>query len=69
MTVIHEMSAVIWVSNKDLGDGVILALIDYGVHHNTVLMVGFESGAIKFLDSNQVVLTRNDTLGINVKKP
>lgn len=65
MTAIHEMQQTIWVTNEKLGDGVIIAIIDYGVHHNSVLMVGFESGEIKFLDTNQVKLTRNDTLGIN----
>jgi hypothetical protein len=58
------MQQTIWVTNERLGDGVIIAIIDYGVHHNSVLMVGFESGEIKFLDTNQVKLTRNDTLGI-----
>lgn len=64
MTTIHEMNQVIWVTNEKLGDGIIIAIIDYGPHHNSVLMVGFESGEIKFLDTNQVRLTRNDTLGI-----
>lgn len=64
MTAIHEMQQTIWVTNEKLGDGVIIAIIDYGVHHNSVLMIGFESGDIKFLDTNQVKLTRNDTLGI-----
>lgn len=69
MTTIHEMRQVIWVTNERLGDGVILAIMDYGAHHNSVLMVGFESGEIKFLDTNQVKLTRNDTLGIGASKP
>lgn len=65
---IHEMQQVVWVTNETLGDGVIMAIIDYGAHQNSVLMVGFESGDIKFLDTNQVKLTRNDTLGIGVKE-
>lgn len=64
VTTIHEMQQVIWVTNDKLGDGIILAIIDYGPHHNSVLMVGFESGEIKFLDTNQVKLTRNYTLSI-----
>ena len=62
---IHEMQQVVWVTNERLGDGIILAIMDYGAMHNSVLMVGFESGEIKFLDTNQVKLTRNDTLGIS----
>lgn len=58
------MTRVIWVTNEKLGDGIIMDIIDYGVHHSSVLMVGFESGEIKFLDTNQARLTRNDTLGI-----
>lgn len=69
MTTIHEMNQVIWVTNEKLGDGIIIAIIDYGPHHNSVLMVGFESGEIKFLDTNQVRLTRNDTLGIGQQPP
>lgn len=64
---IHEMNQVVWVTNETLGDGVIMAILDYGIMQNSVLMVGFESGDIKFLDTNQVKLTRNDTLGIGVK--
>lgn len=30
--IIHEMQQVIWVTNEKLGDGVILAIIDYGEH-------------------------------------
>lgn len=66
---IHEMNQVVWVTNETLGDGVIMAILDYGIMQNSVLMVGFESGDIKFLDTNQVKLTRNDTLGINSKQP
>lgn len=66
---IHEMNQVVWVTNETLGDGVIMAILDYGIMQNSVLMVGFESGDIKFLDTNQVKLTRNDTLGINAKQP
>lgn len=30
MTTIHEMQQVIWVTNEKLGDGIVLAIIDYG---------------------------------------
>lgn len=40
-------------------------MIDYGPQANSVFMVGLEDGNVKFFDTNQVVLSRNDTLGIN----
>jgi hypothetical protein len=58
------MSQTIWVDTP-LGCGYIILLMDYGAQDNSKLMVGLESGDIKFFDTNQVKLTRNDTAGIN----
>ena len=61
---VHEFKQILWVS-AELGDGIVICLIDYGPQANSVFMVGLEDGQIKFFDTNQVVLSRNDTLGIN----
>lgn len=61
---IHEMRQTIWVDTS-LGCGYIILVMEYGAHDNSKLMVGLESGEIKFFDTNQVKLTRNDTAGIN----
>lgn len=61
---VHEFKQILWVSTE-LGDGIVICLIDYGPQANSVFMVGLEDGQVKFFDTNQVVLSRNDTLGIN----
>lgn len=65
---IHEFQNVVWVDTP-LGTGYIMLLIDYGPQNNSNLMIGLESGDIKFLETNQVKLTRNDTMGINSPSP
>jgi hypothetical protein len=61
--VTHEFKQVLWVSTP-LGDGVAILHLDYGIHQNGVLLVGLESGELKYFDTNQCKLCRNDTLGI-----
>lgn len=66
MTNTHEFQQVMWVSTP-LGDGVMLLHIDYGIQHNGTLLVALEDGQLKYFDTNQVKVCRNDTIGINKK--
>lgn len=68
MTVIHEISQILWV-NTPLGDGQALFLIDYGPHENTIWVIALEEkGIIKHFNSNQITLCFNNTFDINTKK-
>lgn len=67
MTHVHEFQQVIWLATP-LGEGVALLHIDYGVQHNGTLLVALEDGELKYFDTNQVKLLRNDTLEIGVQK-
>jgi len=67
MTHVHEFQQVLWVTTP-LGDGVVILHIDMGIQHNGTLLVGLESGQMKYFDSNQVRMCRNDTLGIGVER-
>jgi len=60
----HEFKQVLWVSTP-LGDGIAILHIDYGPQHNGTLMVALESGEIKYMETNQVRMCRNDTAGIS----
>ena len=65
MTVIHEIQQTIWV-NTPKGIGHALFIIDYGIHQNTVWVVCLkETGKILHFDSNQLTVTKNNTLEIN----
>jgi hypothetical protein len=64
---IHEFKQMLWVSTE-LGDGIVICLIDYGPQANSVFMVGLENGEIKFFDTNQVRMCSNHTFGISVQK-
>jgi len=63
MTVIHELSQILWVSTP-LGDGIVITITDYGPQANSVFMVMLENGEFKFFDTNQCVACKNDTLSI-----
>lgn len=64
---VHELQQVLWVTTP-LGDGIAVLHIDYGVQHNGTLLVALEDGQLKYFDTNQVRVCRNDTIGINVKR-
>ena len=53
---IHEIQQVLWV-DTELGKGIALFLMDYGMQNNTVWVVALkETGEIKHFDSNQIRL-------------
>jgi hypothetical protein len=65
MTVMHEIQQTIWV-NTPKGVGHALFIIDYGIHQNTVWVVCLkETGKILHFDSNQLTVTKNNTLELN----
>ena len=64
---IHELKQPIYV-NTDLGKGIALFIIDYGINLNTCWVVCLlETGEVKHFDSNQIRIERNDTYKINLK--
>jgi hypothetical protein len=61
----HEIQQTIWV-NTPKGVGHALFIIDYGIHQNTVWVVCLkETGNILHFDSNQLTVTKNNTLELN----
>jgi len=65
MSLIHEVQQVLWVTTPH-GDGVVLFIMDYGPHENTIFVVALEeSGMIKHYNSNDVKLCKNNTFNIN----
>jgi hypothetical protein len=67
MTAIHEIQQVMWVDTPH-GIGQALFLIDYGPQNNIIFVVALENdGSIKHYDTNQIFLSTNYTLNINVK--
>jgi len=66
MTVMHEIQQVLWV-NTPHGMGQALFIIDYGPHENTHwLVANIETGKINHYDSNQITISRNFTLDMNM---
>lgn len=64
---IHELSNVIWVETPH-GRGQVLFLIDYGVHENTIWVVGIEeTREVKHYNSNQIKIEFNNTLSYKLK--
>lgn len=67
MTTIHEIQQVMYVGTPH-GVGIAMFLIDYGPHLNTIWVVANSNdGKIRHYDSNDVILTKNDTLHFNNK--
>jgi hypothetical protein len=65
MSLIHEVQQILWVTTPH-GDGVVLFIMDYGPHENTIFVVALEeSGMIKHYNSNDVKLCKNNTFNIN----
>lgn len=68
MTSIHEVQQVITV-NTPFGESQVLFIIDYGVHRNSIWVCSsFKDGRIRHFDTNQISITRNDTLDFNLKE-
>jgi hypothetical protein len=66
MSIIHEVKQVMWVTTPH-GDGVVLFIMDYGPHENTIFIVALEKdGIIKHYNSNDIILCKNNTFNINV---
>lgn len=65
MSIIHEVKQVMWVITPH-GDGVVLFIMDYGPHENTIFIVALEKdGVIKHYNSNDIRLCKNNTFNIN----
>jgi hypothetical protein len=63
---IHEIKQLLYV-NTAHGLGIALFLIDYGAQANTIWVVANEKdGAIRHYDSNQITLSKNNTLDLNL---
>ena len=68
MTVIHEVKQVITVDTP-FGKAQVLFIMDYGIHNNSIwVCASFTDGKIRHFDTNQITVTRNDTLEFNLKK-
>lgn len=64
---IHELNQLMYV-NTIHGIGIVLFLIDYGPQANTIWVVANEAdGAIRHYDSNQITLSKNCTIELNLK--
>jgi hypothetical protein len=62
MVAIHEMKQVLWVETPH-GDGIVLLVMDYGPHENTIWVVANEkTREIKHYNSTQVRLCWNHTM-------
>jgi hypothetical protein len=49
------------------GEGLVILVIDYGVNHNTVWVIANkEDGRIRHYDSNQITLSKNCTIDLNL---
>ena len=65
MTAIHEIQQSMWVHTPK-GIGQALFIIDYGIQQNTIWVVCLkETGKILHFDSNQLTMTKNNTLELN----
>ena len=63
---IHEFKNALWVMTPH-GEGIAILVIDYGIQHNTVWVVANKSdGRIRHYDSNQISLSRNHTIDLNI---
>ena len=68
MTAIHEVKQVMFVDTP-FGESQVLFIIDYGVHCNTIwVCTCLEDGKIRHFDANQISVTKNHTIGLNLKE-
>ena len=62
MTAIHELHQILWVETPH-GDGIVLMIMDYGPHENTIWVVANEkTREIKHYNSTQIKLCWNHTM-------
>jgi hypothetical protein len=62
----HEIKQLMYL-NTPHGLGIALFIIDYGVQANTIWVVANEKdGAIRHYDSNQITLSKNATIELNL---
>ena len=65
MIYIHEVKQTLWV-NTPHGKGLVLFIMDYGLHQNTIWVVTLkDDGKIKHYDSNQISVEINHTVDFN----
>lgn len=60
---ILQINPEIWV-NTPHGEGRALFLIDYGMEHNSIFLVGLNDGRVKHYDSNDITMVRNEMYGV-----
>lgn len=49
------------------GEGLAILLIDYGINQNTIWVVANKlDGRIRHYDSNQITLSKNHTIDVNI---
>lgn len=51
-----------WPVKTPHGEGRVLVIVDYGLNNNGILLVGLDSGALKYYSTHQVRLIPNQTL-------
>lgn len=65
--ILHEVKQLMYVDTVH-GIGIVLFLIDYGPQANTIWIVANEEdGAIRHYDSNQIKLSKNCTIDLNLQ--
>ena len=69
MTVIHELSAPIWVQCKDHGEGRALLNFDNGFDHNPMFLVHLNDGRFRMFDLKEIAGCENLTVGITRPPP
>lgn len=68
MTAIHEVKQIIIVDTP-FGESQVLFIIDYGVHCNSIwVCTCLKDGKIRHFDTNQITVTTNNTLNLNLKE-
>jgi len=68
MTMMHEITQVMLVDTP-FGQAQALFILDYGIHFNTIwVCASVEDGAIRHFDSNQINITTNHTMNLNINK-
>lgn len=61
-----QLNPPLWVRTP-LGEGLAHLAIDYGIGHNIIFLVELEAGIWKHFDTNQLEVSVNFTISLNVK--
>lgn len=65
---IHEVKQILWV-NTPHGTGLVLFIMDYGIHENSIWIVANqEDGRVRHYETNQITVVINHTINFNLKK-